>query len=706
MKEKRSFLDIVEEIQFIRAIRRGLIMTIPLLMIGSFALVLNIMPIGFYQDFLATPVGLVFSNIFATVNEVSFGVLSLAITISVSASYARIRHSDTAVVIGAVFSSLCAYVIFIGLFTEDFNLASFGAQGMFTALFSAVCGSALYCFLTERKWFSFRLYTVGSDVDFNNIMSVILPVLVVVLAAYGINRAIIGLFQVAGFEALFHRNLNALFEAIPNSSLKSLLFIMLTNLLWFFGIHGSNVLDSVAKTIFADTGPTAVAYFLNKSVIDTFVFMGGCGTTVSLLVAILLFSKKKNTRSLAKLAAFPMWFNINEMVVFGLPIVFNASFFIPFLLVPLVCVGITALALLSGLVPPPVNSVEWVVPLFINGYQATGSIMGSLLQAFNIMVGALVYRFFLLRYEKRANDRMVVNMERLIARMHRAEAAGELLVLLEMKGPEGGFAKMLAADLEHVLKEPDGLLLYYQPQYNERGECVGAEALLRWDHPLCGMVYPPLVVGIAGETGKLGELERQVFTLACRDITRMLEAGVCPGKVSVNATAATLQDPGFVEFLQGLLLDWPEVKGRLCIELTEQMSFILGESVENRLEAIHNMGFTFAVDDFSMGHTSVKYLQSNLFDIVKLDGSLVNNMLSNARSEEIISSIIHMSKTMDFKVLAEFVETAEQRDRLMELGCYLYQGWLYSPAVPLQDFIDRMKKENGTGPRQLKGTTH
>lgn len=684
-------------------------MTIPLLMVGSFALVLNIMPIPAYQEFLAGA-GAVLRQWFVLTNQVTFGVLSLCITISVSASYARSRVNDTAVVIGATFASLCAYTIFIGLFTEGFLISSLGANGMFTALFTATAGSALYLWLVEKKWFNFRLYAVGADVDFNHVMTLIFPVVLVILAAHLINQGIVALFHVNGFEALFHQSLNNLFASIESNSLRAMLFVVLTNLLWFFGIHGTNVLDSVARGIFyPEEGAvlaTTLADFLNKSVLDTFVFMGGCGTTISLLVAVLLFSKKKNTRSLAKMAALPMWFNINEMMVFGLPIVYNASFFVPFLLVPLVCVGTTAVALTTGIVPMPSNPVEWVVPLFINGYQATGSIAGSLLQLFNIVVGAFIYRFFLLRDERRSNERTKETLDKLIGRMHQAESAGEALALMELRGAIGGLAKMLASDLEYTLKNPSGLGLYYQPQYNERDECVGAEALLRWNHPLCGMVYPPLVVGVAGETGKLGELERMIFRLACQDVTRMLEADTCPGKISVNATAATLQDPAFVEFLGNLLEEFPAVRGRLCIELTEQMSFMMGESVEERLATIYAMGFTFAVDDFSMGHTSVKYLQSKLFDVVKLDGLLVSNMLSNERSEEIISSIIHMSKTMGFKVLAEFVETAEQRDRLRELGCYLYQGWLYSPAIPLKDFMARIKAEAGTGERVIHGTSH
>ena len=99
------------------------------------------------------------------------------------------------------------------------------------------------------------------------------------------------------------------------------------------------------------------------------------------------------------------------------------------------------------------------------------------------------------------------------------------------------------------------------------------------------------------------------------------------------------------------------------------------------IKKIRAFGYTFALDDFSMGHTSLQYLQHNQFDIVKLDGNLVKSLLDNGRTKEIINSIVYLSKSLDFKVLAEFVETAEQRDALEQIGCLLYQGYLFSPAV-------------------------
>ena len=99
------------------------------------------------------------------------------------------------------------------------------------------------------------------------------------------------------------------------------------------------------------------------------------------------------------------------------------------------------------------------------------------------------------------------------------------------------------------------------------------------------------------------------------------------------------------------------------------------------LKAIHDMGFMLAIDDFSMGSTSIHYLKDNLFDIIKLDGSLIRGLSTHANCREIISSIVQLSSTLRLTVLAEFVETEEDRETLHEIGCDCYQGYLYSPAV-------------------------
>lgn len=664
-------------------------------MLGSFALVGSIIPISAYQNFLETD-GWWLLTFFSGIHTIAFGVLGVALMISISANYARLHTTHIAEILGAVVSALLTYTAFIGLFEGSFEISSLGAEGMFTALFSACTASALYCWLIQRKLFTFRsLYSIGADGNLNRTIVIALPILIVTVSAFLLNMFITNTFKVSGLEGLFNVGIESLFGMIDNNSIKSLLFVMITDILWFFGIHGSNVLENITQSMFYTPDgallTTGFAY-LNRTVLDVFVFIGGCGTTVSLLLAVLLFSRRKSNKNLGRMASVPMLFNINELMLFGLPVVFNPSLFIPFILVPLVCMVISLTALGFGLVPEPTETISWAMPIFVNAYKATGSVSGVILQMINITVGVLIYRWFLIRYERRNNTQARRNLNALVETLKRSEDKGEHVALLEMKGTLGSFANSLGQDLQYLLKSPDLFKMFYQPQYNEKGKCVGAEALFRWDHPLCGIVYPPIVISLAEQTGCIQQLEQLIFKIVARDVQVMHHRSVLPGKISVNVTAPTLQEDSFVTFLEELVLEFPEIRNHLCIELTEQTSIIMDDRVLSNLDTVRKMGYSFAIDDFSMGKTSVKYLQSDLFEYVKLDGSLVQNM-NNKRSEDIVSSILQMGETMNFKVIAEYVETKEQKRILEELGCKLYQGWLYYPAIPLYEFLEMLDRE-------------
>ena len=126
-------------------------------------------------------------------------------------------------------------------------------------------------------------------------------------------------------------------------------------------------------------------------------------------------------------------------------------------------------------------------------------------------------------------------------------------------------------------------------------------------------------------------------------------------------------------------------KGKnICLEVTEQTALDLGEETREQLNELRQMGLLLAIDDFSMGQTSLHYLKDNLFDVIKIDGSLVRGLLTSQNCREIISSITGLAESLSLPVVAEFVETTEQREILHEIGCDCYQGYLYSPAVPLE----------------------
>ncbi len=675
----------------LQCIRSGLILMIPVLLIGSFALVLRSLPIPIYQKVITTFLSGALYELIDFIYQATFGFLAVYMTISISICYAR-RHMEADVFgYGPVFTALICFCIVSGLFSEGFSAEALGVNGMFTGIVCALAGPSLYCAIDRRLPRFVRLYTDGADREFNGAIMTILPSILVVLVFALVNLIFVRLFAVSGLQSLLINLLNRVFSDMGRSLGTALLFEFFSAILWFFGLHGSDVLDTVSQHIFIpamdinqqliQNGQAATEIY-SKTFFDVFVVMGGCGTTICLLIALLLFSKRRSNRNLARFAALPMLFNINEIMVFGLPIVFNPILLIPFLLTPLVLLLISSFAMQIGLVPVPVASVEWTTPILLGGYLATNSLAGSALQLFNIVVGVLIYRPFIRLFDAEKQRNAQHRMGQVLRLFQQSEAEGHPLELMAVRDPLGSVTKALAEDIGFRL-ESKLPVMYYQPQYDSEGRCVGAEALLRWNHPLYGMVYPPMIIQLAQETGQLDKLERAIFCAVKNDLEPLLERLGEEAVICVNVSGSTIQTEEFEAFLGTLKTQSETFCRHVCIEVTEQTALQINEALIERLTRIHEMGYILAIDDFSMGSTSIKYLQSSVFSVIKLDGSLSRDVVNNTRSREIIASITSLSETFGIQVLAEYVETEEQRAILERVGCRLYQGYLYSPAIPL-----------------------
>ena len=164
-------------------------------------------------------------------------------------------------------------------------------------------------------------------------------------------------------------------------------------------------------------------------------------------------------------------------------------------------------------------------------------------------------------------------------------------------------------------------------------------------------------------------------------------------KISVNITAKSLLwdiDDCIQEFEE----KYEVSPKKLWIEITEQDMISKADVIINKINKLKSMGHTLIIDDFGMGYTSLLYLQSNFFNIVKLDGSLIRDILTNTTNQKIVASIVELGEKLNVKVIAEYVETKEQCQLLEELGCNLYQGYFFSKPISLEDFIKELKRRN------------
>lgn len=692
----------ITEFPIIEAIRRGLVFTIPILIIGSFALLFQTLPIDIYQQFIRNLYNGIFYGIVSLIHFASFGLVSIYVVLTISSEYARISGMNKEICYGAVITSLISFGILSGAFVstmgKGIDIRALGFQGMFAAIITACVSTYAYMILAPKMQNKIQILTDGADLYFNIALRVLPPAAIIISVAATIEYFIISSTSAAGIHDFFAMILISLFINIGSSFESGLLFVMISSIMRFLGLHGNNIMEVLVNKLFTPGSAGAAKflsssfppYILTKPFFDVFVLMGGSGTLISLLIASFLFSKRTGTKHLAKLAAFPMIFNVNELMAFGFPIIMNPLMLTPVIITPAVCYTISYLAITLKLVPMPTEIVSWTTPVIMSGCIATGSLRGAILQIVNICIGVMIYRPFVVISDKNKTEHLNKLMQKVNDILHNAHKKQVPIQLTNISGEIGSLCRELAEDLRHAINA-ETLDIYYQPQFNNNNECNGAEALLRWEHPLVGTVSPEIIMQLAEEKGILQILERSIVRRVISNIADVRMAVGCNIPISVNVSVQSIESNDFEEFLAGMIDKGVVSPNDLHIEMTEQMTLSMTEDVFNRLDRIRDMGFPMEIDDFTMGHTSLMYLQGEQFGTVKLDGAIVKNMLVNPRSLDIISSIIELSHKLHFKIIAEYVDTKEIRDKLEELGCYNYQGWLFTPALSLKDLSTRFE---------------
>jgi diguanylate cyclase (GGDEF)-like protein/PAS domain S-box-containing protein len=225
--------------------------------------------------------------------------------------------------------------------------------------------------------------------------------------------------------------------------------------------------------------------------------------------------------------------------------------------------------------------------------------------------------------------------------------------------------------------------LDYQPQVNLDGVTVGAEALVRWNHPRRGLLYPGEFIALAEETGLIVHLGQWVLEAVCTQIaTWKNEVDTQMPRVSVNVSAKQFHQPDFVAKVIGVLLDKGVSPSVLKLELTESCLVDQPDDTIEKMGVLKSHGLCFSLDDFGTGYSSLSYLKRLPLDEVKIDKSFVRDILTNPDDAAIAQTIVSLGQILGLNVVAEGVETEEQRDALAKYGCTIYQGYLISPPVP------------------------
>lgn len=238
----------------------------------------------------------------------------------------------------------------------------------------------------------------------------------------------------------------------------------------------------------------------------------------------------------------------------------------------------------------------------------------------------------------------------------------------------------LEADLRRAL-ERDEFVLHYQPQVDTRnGTVIGAEALVRWEHPERGMIPPFKFIPLAEEMGLIAELGDWVLREACRQMKEFEALGLKLPKVAVNVSALQFS-PAFIRRVQEVLLESELAPSKLELELTEGVVMDDGQGTLQALCELKEMGVSLSIDDFGTGYSSLSYLSRFPLDELKIDRSFVIEYDKSENDASLVVAIIAMARSMNLQLVAEGVETLEQYQFLTSNGAHVIQGYLFSKPV-------------------------
>lgn len=274
------------------------------------------------------------------------------------------------------------------------------------------------------------------------------------------------------------------------------------------------------------------------------------------------------------------------------------------------------------------------------------------------------------------------------AAMHQAKVQGRNRY--EFYAPKFGEAAMERIKLESELRkaiEQEELVVYYQPQFDMRdGTLVGAEALVRWQHPVDGLISPIKFIPMAEETGLIIQLGEYVLTKACAQLVSWRMCGFHLPTISVNIAGRQIAQRNLVERITHILQTTGCPPHQLELEVTE--NFIM-ESVEdaiNVLSLLRSHNIKLAIDDFGTGYSSLSYLKRLPVDKLKIDKSFIQETPADSEASAITEAVMTLGQALNLKVVAEGIETASQQQFLMELGCDIAQGYLYGRPEPAEEF--------------------
>ncbi|MBO0470816.1 PTS sugar transporter subunit IIC [Enterococcus sp. DIV0242_7C1] len=377
------------------AIRDAFVVTMPLMILGALAVLINNLPIPGFSDLMDKLFPMlvndapIWKSFGGNIWNGTFAIFSVLIAFLVAYNLVKSYGKD----------GIAAGTVSVASFFAVGGLSGMDATGLFIALVIALISGEIFQRLVGNEKLVIKMPD-GVPPAVAKSFAALLPAMITI-SLFSLITSIFFGFGVENIVVSFYEAVQKPFMGLANSYPSALLLAFITPFLWFFGLHGANMVDPLMQTINVpaiDANIKAleagekIPYIVNKPFFDSFVNLGGTGATLGLLIAIFIVGRKnKPYKVITNLSLAPGLFNINEPVMFGLPIVLNPIMFIPFIITPMVLVTTAYVATASGLVPGATFMPPWVTPPIIGGFLATKSIAGGVLAAVNLLISVLIY---------------------------------------------------------------------------------------------------------------------------------------------------------------------------------------------------------------------------------------------------------------------------------------------------------------------------
>ncbi|MED1748011.1 MAG: PTS cellobiose transporter subunit IIC [Bacillota bacterium] len=406
--------------RYLGVLRDAFMLAFPLTIFGSIMVVLMNLP---FLDKIMSQTALEgFQSALNIAPSATISIMSVFVVFGIG--YYLSKSYEVEAVFGGVIA-LASFLLLTPFLLEQEGAASIagvipvdrlGAKGMFLGMITGFLSAEIYRYFVQKKFVINMPQGVPPAVSKS--FAALIPATLTLTAFLLINIIITQGFHTNMHDLIYHA-VQAPLVGLGSGIIPTLIAVFFIQILWFFGLHGQIIINSVMDPIWntlsiqnleSYTKTGEVPNIISKQFIEIYtVGMGGTGMTLAVVFTILIFLKSKQLKQVAKLGLGPGLFNVNEPIIFGLPIVMNPLILIPWILAPMVITCISYFAMATGIVPPPTGvNIPWTVPIFISGIMATNSLAGGLLQLFNLMIVFVIWFPFL-----KFIDRMNVKNEKI-----------------------------------------------------------------------------------------------------------------------------------------------------------------------------------------------------------------------------------------------------------------------------------------------------